>query len=132
MSTQDDNVINLRWRPTIGFAARLRLVRLDYAEHTGAKLNQSQFAEVLGVKAGTYASWEAGNTKPEDLIATARRIYDVTGADPAWLLDVADDTPSGPNRPSGLEVSPFGWTDGTAGQLIHADFGARELVAAAA
>jgi transcriptional regulator with XRE-family HTH domain len=118
MSTQHDstdNVINLRWRPTIGFEARLRLVRLDYADRLGRKLNQGQFADLLGVKPGTYASWEAGNTKPEDLIATAHRIYGVTGVDPAWLLDVADDAPWRPNSTPGQEIVPSGWIDRTAG-----------------
>lgn len=113
MSTQqNDNVINLRWRPTIGFAARLRLVRLDYADRLGRKLNQGQFAELIGVKAGTYASWEAGNTKPEDLIGTARLIFGVTGVDPAWLLDVADDAPMGPNPTPGQHIHSSGCIEG--------------------
>lgn len=133
MTTQnEDNVINLRWRPTIGFAARLRLVRLDYADRTGQKLNQGAFAELLGVKPGTYASWEAGNTKPEDLIGTARRIFDLTGADPAWLLDVADDAPRDPNGPSGLAVSRFTWNDEDAGRVLVFPLDERENLVTAA
>jgi transcriptional regulator with XRE-family HTH domain len=117
MSTQEtDNVIILRHRPTIRFRDRLRLVRLDYSDRTGRKLNQGQFAELIGVKPGTYASWEAGNTKPEDLIATARHIFEVTGADPAWLLDVADDAPQGPKGPPGVGVPRFTWNEEAAGR----------------
>jgi DNA-binding XRE family transcriptional regulator len=117
MSTQRDNVISLRWRPTIKFSTRLRETRLDYGRMTGQHMNQERMAELLDVPAGTYKGWESGNSRPADLIELAHTIERVTGADPAWLLDVAEQDPQGPNRPPGVVVSPSTWNEEVAGQL---------------
>lgn len=103
----------MRWRPTFGLPARLRAVRLDYAERIGHRVNQDEMAELIGVKPGTYRSWEAGNSKPADLVATAQHIFRVTGADPAWLLGVEDEigTPTDPNGgPARRDSLGSGWT----------------------
>ncbi len=105
------NVINLRRRPTIGFDARLRIGRLDYAGRIGERVTQDRMADELGVPRGTYRSWEAGNSKPHDVVALARRMYDVTLVDPAWLLGVADDAPSGPNNPPAVHGPGYTWSD---------------------
>lgn len=105
--TDSATVLPMRWRPVLGFAARLRLVRLDYADRVGHRVNQDEMAALIGTKPGTYRSWEAGNSRPANLIATAQTIYKVTGADPAWLLDVAPS--DGPTTPEGQDVSPTKW-----------------------
>lgn len=114
-------VTPLRWRPTVGFSARLRLIRIDYAERIGHRVNQDELAHALGVKPGTYRGWESGNSRPADLIAFAQHVYEVTGADPAWLLGVAPD--EGPTTPPGLEVSS---TTCNGGHVLA--FRAREMV----
>jgi transcriptional regulator with XRE-family HTH domain len=103
------NVTPLRWRPKVGFDARLRLIRLDYADRVGHRVNQDEMADALGVKRGTYRGWESGNSRPADLIAFAQRVYDVTGADPAWLLDVAENID--PNPSGGQVIRPRAWND---------------------
>lgn len=116
--TDTATVLPLRWRPTLDFADRLRLVRLDYAHRLGRRVSQRDLATLIGVKAPTYGSWEAGNSKPADLIETAQAIFRVTGADPAWLLDVADDDDNGPNVPPGQGIPPYRWRNGSAGQRV--------------
>lgn len=104
------DVIPLRWRPTVDFPTRLRVIRKDYGRLTKRpKLTQVQFAEELKVNPNTYKQWESGAAKPSDLMAFARTILKVTHADPAWLLDVADD---GPIVPGGQEISPRGCNGG--------------------
>jgi transcriptional regulator with XRE-family HTH domain len=101
MSTAE--VIPLRWRPTIAFKDRLRAVRKEYGARTGnPKLTQIEFAAVLDVNDNTYKQWESGG-RPRDLVAFARLVERKTGADPAWLLDVAE---AGPDDGPGLDVYP--------------------------
>jgi transcriptional regulator with XRE-family HTH domain len=121
-------VTQLRWRPAIGFSTRLRLVRLDYADRVGHRVNQDEMAGLLGVKPGTYRGWESGNSRPADLIALAQHIYEVTGADPAWLLGVADDNP-GPGGSEGQDDSPTRWYGGTVVDLRARRLDPRTLAA---
>jgi DNA-binding transcriptional regulator LsrR (DeoR family)/DNA-binding XRE family transcriptional regulator len=48
----------------IEFGNRLKDLRDAKATRTGQKLTQKVVARELGVKAGTYASWESGRNKP--------------------------------------------------------------------
>jgi transcriptional regulator with XRE-family HTH domain len=116
MSTQRDNVISLRWRPTIKFSTRLRETRLEYGQMIGQHINQERMAELLEVPAGTYKGWESGNSRPADLIELAHTMERKTGVDPAWLLDVADQDPEGPNRPPAMGVPRFTWNEEAAGR----------------
>ncbi len=110
-TSQIAEVIPLRWRPTVDFPTRLRVIRKDYGRLTKRpKLTQVQFAEELSVNPNTYKQWESGAAKPSDLMAFARTILNVTHADPAWLLDVADDGPTG--GPGGQEISQEGCSGG--------------------
>lgn len=68
--------------PEWSLADRLRKVR----QHAGE--GQREFADQLGVASATYANWEAGNAKPRDLVAIAKRIELLTDVPAAWLLDV--------------------------------------------
>lgn len=107
MPTTHSNVIQLRWRPQLSFGARLRMIRLAYAERLEVdRLSQDEFATMLGVKKGTYGQWEAGNNKPADLVAFAQRVEELTGADPAWLLGV---TEAPQNGPGGQEAASTIW-----------------------
>lgn len=114
--TDTATVLPLRWRPTIQFAARLRLIRLDYADRVGHRVTQDEMAELLETKPGTYRSWEAGNSKPADLIDFAQRIYRAIGVDPAWLLDVAPE--NGPETGPGQGIRPLSCMDESPAQVL--------------
>jgi transcriptional regulator with XRE-family HTH domain len=86
------------WIPEWTLADRLRKARLS------VKLGQREFAAALGVSAPTYSQWEAGNARPRDLVAIAKRIEMLTRVPAAWLLGV-DDVSTRPNGPGGAD----GW-----------------------
>lgn len=70
--------------------------RLRKARHSTG-MGQREFAVALEVSAPTYSQWEAGNTKPRDVVAIAKRIELITRIPAAWLLGVIESEP----RPSG-------------------------------
>lgn len=74
------------WQPELGFGDRLRLVRREYSRLTESVVTQEAMASLLGVNPSTYRLWEAGINEPRDLVGIARRLAEVTGADPAWIL----------------------------------------------
>lgn len=55
---------------------------------TTVGMDQRQFAEALGVKAGTLAGWEADNSKPRELVDVAMRIEEITSVPASWILGV--------------------------------------------
>ncbi|MDO1477271.1 helix-turn-helix domain-containing protein [Rhodococcus ruber] len=55
---------------------------------TTVGMDQRQFADALGVKAGTLAGWEADNSKPRELVDIARRIEEITSVPASWILGV--------------------------------------------
>jgi transcriptional regulator with XRE-family HTH domain len=77
--------------PIWTFADRLRKARLL----TG--MDQRAFAAALGVTASALAAWEADRAHPRDIVDLAKRIEEVTGIDPAWMLGLTD-TPPGPSN----------------------------------
>ncbi|HSS08860.1 MAG TPA: helix-turn-helix transcriptional regulator, partial [Acidimicrobiales bacterium] len=62
----------------------------------------------LGYTEGNYAAWEAGNSTPRALVEVAKRIADLTGADPLWLMGWFDENagPGGPGPDDGGGASP--------------------------
>ena len=88
MSTQialaSENYVIPAWT----FADRLRKAR----QMTGMK--QDEFAAHIEQKASAYAQWEAGNNKPRDIVAVAKRVELLTRIPASWLL--------------GIEVGPAG------------------------
>ena len=80
-------------------------------------MSQKDFAEHLDVSPGTYAQWEADNTRPRDVVALAKRIELLTRVPAGWILDVEGPRPAGPAgastslsqraRPEGLEPPTF-------------------------
>ncbi len=73
--------------PEWTLADRLRKAR----QHAGMK--QKAFADALQVTSSAYAQWEAGNSKPRELVAIARRIELLTSVPAAWILGVESPTP---------------------------------------
>lgn len=74
-------------------------------------MDQREFAEALGLPAGSLAAWETDRAKPRDLVAVAKRIELLTRIPAAWVLglDVAQPTPTpgaGPWAPSGSNREP--------------------------
>lgn len=79
-----------------------------------AGLDQREFAEALGVKAGSVAQWETDRAKPRDIVAVARRIEMLTRIPAGWTLGIQEsprpDNPDGGRhvRHEGLEP-PTRW-----------------------
>lgn len=71
--------------PRWTFGDRLRKVRQGYGD------SQQVFALHLGVPGGTYASWEADNSKPRDVVAVARRLELMTRVPAAWILGLDEE-----------------------------------------
>lgn len=68
-------------------------------------LSQRDFAASIDVKSSAYAQWEAGNSRPRDVVTIAKRIELLTGIPAAWTLDV---TPWQSPDPRGGVVRPYG------------------------
>lgn len=129
------NVIQLPSRlPQWTFADRIRKVRRD------ARLTIDQMAEELNVGVKAYGAWEAGRNTPGNIADIAVRLERVTGVPRTWFLgwESEDPRPDGPD--GGLDVHPLGleprthWIrdyQGVDGEVVHVDFGKRELTEAA-
>lgn len=68
--------------PEWSLADRLRKVRRDHG------LTQDQMAEALGIKPVTWSAWEAGRTRPHDVVALATAIEHEFDVPAAWTLGV--------------------------------------------
>ena len=68
--------------PQWTLADRLRKIRRD------RHMTQDEFADVLGVKAVTLSAWEAGRTRPHDVVELAGEIERRFGVPAAWTLGV--------------------------------------------
>jgi transcriptional regulator with XRE-family HTH domain len=83
--------------PEWTLADRFRKARLT------SHLSQKAFAAQLDINASAYSQWEAGNSKPRDVVAVARRIELLTGIPASWTLgldDAKSPHPDGPGRGS--------------------------------
>lgn len=95
------------WTPEITFPDRLRIVRVQYADRIGRKVGQKEIAELCGVSQQTWASWESGRTAPREVMPLARKIAEITGVEPAWLLGLNDfEVPPPPATTGGRRRSP--------------------------
>ncbi len=63
-------------------------------------LDQKEFAERIGVTAASLAGWEAGRSKPRDVVAVARRIELFTRIPATWMLGLYEENPQ-PEGPDG-------------------------------
>ena len=77
--------------PEWTFADRLRKAR----QATG--LLQREFAEKLGVSKAAYAQWEAGNSRPRDVVIFSKKIELITNIPASWMLGLETQNP----RPGG-------------------------------
>ena len=98
-----DTVVQMRWRPSITFGARLRALRLDYGHRQGRKFSQEEFAQVLGLKPSTYSAWETDRNPPTHLHAVVADIEERTGCERGFLLGI--DLTDGPDTTPG-QASP--------------------------
>jgi transcriptional regulator with XRE-family HTH domain len=81
----------LGWWPPLTFGQRLRMIRHEYGRRCGRRVTQREMAALIDVSEGNYAAWEAGNGIPSDNVGVAKRIGQLTGADPLWLLGWFDE-----------------------------------------
>jgi transcriptional regulator with XRE-family HTH domain len=68
--------------PTWTLSDRLRKIRRD------RHLTQEQMARSLDVQPATWAAWESGRTRPQDVIELAGQIEKRFGVPAAWTLGV--------------------------------------------
>lgn len=88
--------------PEWTFADRLRKARSVIGT------DQRSFAAQLQCTSSAYAQWEAGNSRPRDIVTIARRIEMLTRVPAAWLLDL-----DGPEAPiPGKRKGPEGGASG--------------------
>lgn len=105
-----NNMVQMRRIPRWTFADRVRKIRRD----TG--LNQSDFAERLGVGDRALAAWESGRTMPRDVVAIANDIWKQFRVPPTWTLGLEDSYGGPPDDdPQGLpwldsDQQPAGYT----------------------
>lgn len=69
--------------PQFNFGDRIRKVRRDVVH-----LSQAEMADTIGVSQKVYSAWEAGRSRPTDIVAIAKRVELLTGVSAGWLLDV--------------------------------------------
>jgi transcriptional regulator with XRE-family HTH domain len=77
--------------PQWSLADRLRKIRRD------RHLTQAEIAKALGVKEPTWSAWEAGRTRPHDVVELAGLIEQRFGTPAAWTLGVLNSVP-GPRK----------------------------------
>ena len=92
------------WHPHIGFADKLRRVRLELG------MNQAEFARSIGMKAAAYGHHETAKTRPRNAEGIALAIQGAHGVDAAWLLSGPEqsepDSAPGRNRTGGTTYVP--------------------------
>lgn len=90
--------------PQWTFADRLRKARQI------ASKDQRSFAAELGCTASAYAQWEAGNSRPRDIVFVAQQVETLTQIPASWMLGV--DVKATKKAPTanggGLNVHPSG------------------------
>ncbi|HSS10535.1 MAG TPA: helix-turn-helix transcriptional regulator [Acidimicrobiales bacterium] len=97
----------LGWWPRLTFGQRLRMIRHEYGNREGRVMTQREMAARLGCPEGNYAAWEADNGVPRDTVGMAKRVGELTGADPLWLMGWFDDDPdNGPPEPDDRRPPP--------------------------
>lgn len=84
--------------PKTPFGWRLRAVREAHGVNLAdSDMNQTKFAELLGLGPMTYSHYEAGNRKPN--LAVLARIQSRTNCDLNWLI-------TGKERKTDPEIAP--------------------------
>lgn len=82
--------------PQWTLADRLRKIRRD------RHLTQEEVAAALDIKPVTWSAWEAGRTRPHDVVELATRIELTYGVPAAWTLGVL--SPPNATNPIGIPV----------------------------
>lgn len=72
--------------PDWSFGDRMRKIRRDIMD-----IEQTEMAELLGVKKQAYAAWETGRSQPRDILTLAKRVELATRVPASWLLGFGDD-----------------------------------------
>jgi len=77
---------------------RLRKIRRD------RHLTQDEIAQALGVKPVTWSAWEAGRTRPHDVVELAVAIENTYGIPASWTLGVLTGPDQSATNPMGIPV----------------------------
>ena len=109
MSAQPLHVGTTSVIPVWTFADRLRKAR------TTAGMDQRTFAQHIDCTASAYAQWEAGNSRPRDIVSIAKRIEMLTRIPASWMLDI-----DAPTTPGATKKAPAANGEGL-GKLPHLD-----------
>jgi transcriptional regulator with XRE-family HTH domain len=100
--------------PVWSLSDRLRKIRRD------RHLTQDEFAQALGVKREALSAWEAGRTRPHDVVELAVIIENTYGIPASWTLGVLSGPDQSATNPMGIPVQRPGgggpnhgrrWTD---------------------
>jgi DNA-binding XRE family transcriptional regulator len=75
--------------PQFNFGDRIRKVRRDVA-----RMSQNEMAAAIGVSQKVYSAWEAGRSRPTDIVAAAKKIEEFTAVSAGWLLGVETHPPT--------------------------------------
>lgn len=98
--------------PEWTFADRLRKVRKD------GKFTQDQMAEVMGVTSSAYGNYEAGTSKPRDIVDKAILVEDWANLPRGWMLGFHPELPPGNIRPIKRFVVGSIPTQGTSATIL--------------
>lgn len=89
--------------PQWTLADRLRKIRRDRG------LTQEQMAQEIGVKPVTLSAWEAGRTRPHDVVELAGLIEQRFGVPAAWTLGVLNNNFDPPKPRKALDNGTVRW-----------------------
>jgi transcriptional regulator with XRE-family HTH domain len=93
-------VVPFRFVPEWTFGERVRKIRRE------SGLSQTEFATRIGANDRALASWETGRTKPQDIVAVAKRIRKEFGVPTAWTLGTEEEGPGGGGEPPRVPPGP--------------------------
>lgn len=69
--------------PQWTFADRMRKIRRDIVQ-----IDQTEFAQKLGVTRQAYAAWESGRNEPRSILAIAKKVELISGVPAVWVLGI--------------------------------------------
>lgn len=82
------------WTPDLRFSQRLRMVRLQYGEALGRRIDQQEMADLVGVPKGSWGNWENGLSTPRNMVPVVLKIVDLTQVSAMWLLGLPEEVAS--------------------------------------
>jgi transcriptional regulator with XRE-family HTH domain len=72
-------------------------------------MTQSEIATALGIKETTWSAWEAGRTRPHDVVELAGRLEQQYGVPAAWTLGVLNNSFVAPTPRKAMDNGTVNW-----------------------